>query len=1742
MSILSRVCGILGLLAAGLLNPGAQPVINEFLASNLSRHPDNSDFDDYSDWIEIHNPLPSPVSLLNHFLTDDLNQPFKWPVPGSPEIPALGYLMFRADGFDAAPGETRVRGYWPWGSTFQTRRYHTNFRLSADGEAIGLYRTELPPSDVVSIPADAVWKYLDQGTDPGPGWVMLAFDDSTWRQGPAQLGYGDGDEATEIGYGPSSANKFRTAHFRHRFGVVDPARLGNIRCRVIVDDGAVLYLNGVEFARLRMPTGPITPTTLATGQPPAENTFETVELPRALFHAGDNLFAAEVHQLTSDSTDLSFAAELIVTEINGAPILVDAVTFGPQTTDVSYGRNATNGWSFFGSPTPEEPNLTEPLTQELTVAPAITASLAGGFYSDVQTVSLSGGDSLRFTLDGSVPDVASPAYTGALTISSNTILRARAFESGRIPGPVLTRSYFVNEPSSRTLPVVSLVADPDTLFDGVIGIYSNDTPYPYKGREVPIRVDFFESDSRPAFSVNAGVRIGGENIWRFGQKPFNLHLRGRYGDDLIHYPIFPDEPVGTFGRLNLRNGGDNWSKDMLRDAMMAPLLRGQSENDLSSYRPAVVFVNGRYWGIHDIRKHFDPVYFANEQQLAEGTYDLVQYAHNEIGVTTLMADTGSTDTYEAFREFFAAHDLSQPAHYAALLQRMNVDSFIDYVVVNDFGMNTSWEHNREFWSSRAPGAKWRWNVPDLDRCFALFNVQSSLIDDFRARYDLFRALDDNADFVNRLVQRYAAHLGSTLHSNRLAAILDRLAAEVDEEMPRHIARWAPEGGIPSLTARQTALDEIKQFAAARPAYALSRLQTELGLDRDMATLDVSRSPPGGGNLRVAGVPLTPEFNTAILLFKETPVELTAEPAPGYAFANWSDGNTNPTTTLVLSADLAVTAHFQPGAETVLPGTIETDTVLTATHPPYTAIGDVIIPANVTLTIGPGVRWLMPPGASIYVHGALRINGTSNAPVEFDARTSRPWGNLSFVNATGGSALSHFSIRNASASRLDPVHLKAAISGLNSSITLDHADIVAPFPIFTRFGATTLRHSRIHIQFTGDAINVKSGTGLVEYCVFTGEPTPDTDAIDFDDVTDGIIRGNRIHAFRGPNSDGIDVGEGCRNLLVVDNRIFHMFDKGISVGQGSVVRVERNLIVDCDMGVGVKDTGSTALIDQNTFAHNNVGVAAYEKNVGNGGGIAHVLNSIFYRSKTAPVTVDPLSILSVRYSLADTVALEGEENLHADPRFTDAGWYDFSLTAASPALDSGDPTHPLDPDLSRADMGAYYAYSPDDYPAFVPNVVVVNELMAHSPDTEPDWIELHNNSAHDLDLGGWFLSDNSNIPLKYRIADGTTLPGHGYLVFYENLHFGPRSPDPGALVPFALSENGETVNIFGPGDALRPDYSEKEDFGASATGVSYGRYYKASTRTFNFVAMANPTPGAPNSNPLVGPVVISEIMYHPPVADAEYLELANISAEPITLLDHHTGTPWEMTQGISHSFPSAPPLTLSPGERILLVRNLALFEQNYAPPAETRVFQWNSGALDNSGETLELSKPGNTNSLGARQYIRVDRVVYSDTAPWPSAPDGSGASLVRIDERAYGNDIANWTAASPTPGQICYPQWMASHTFPFGQDRPESDPDGDGLPNAIEYAFGTNPLLSSTLAANWALEFELGAVHISFALAADRPDVRYSIQKANDATLLHWGTLDTIRSGSLGSTILFQAMDANHTDAGFYRLSIALLDL
>ena len=338
---------------------------------------------------------------------------------------------------------------------------------------------------------------------------------------------------------------------------------------------------------------------------------------------------------------------------------------------------------------------------------------------------------------------------------------------------------------------------------------------------------------------------------------------------------------------------------------------------------------------------------------------------------------------------------------------------------------------------------------------------------------------------------------------------------------------------------------------------------------------------------------------------------------------------------------------------------------------------------------------------------------------------------------------------------------------------------------------------------------------------------------------------------------------------------------------------------------------------------------------------------------------------------------------------------------------------------------------DAPPPTVDHVLVNEALSSEQGGTLTDAIEFYNPNNHAVNIGGWFLSDSFNTPKKYRIADGTIMAANGYLLFGQ-AQFGSGTNG------FGLSSLGDSVYLFSAdANGNLTGYGHGFGFGAAIPNVTFGRYVM-STGQEDFVLQISNTLGGPNADPLVGPVVISEIMYQPPdvivgtnaMDDTtnEFVELHNILNVPVPLYDpaHPTNT-WLLRGGISFQFPVN--VTL-PRLGYLLVVNfdpandlnaLASFRARYGLSPSVPLYGPYGGKLNNSGDNLELARPNPpvpppAANAGFVPYVLMDKVKYSASVPWPCGSGNNGNSLQRFDVTQFGNDPINWVALLPAPGQ------------------------------------------------------------------------------------------------------------------------------
>lgn len=435
--------------------------------------------------------------------------------------------------------------------------------------------------------------------------------------------------------------------------------------------------------------------------------------------------------------------------------------------------------------------------------------------------------------------------------------------------------------------------------------------------------------------------------------------------------------------------------------------------------------------------------------------------------------------------------------------------------------------------------------------------------------------------------------------------------------------------------------------------------------------------------------------------------------------------------------------------------------------------------------------------------------------------------------------------------------------------------------------------------------------------------------------------------------------------------------------------------------------------------------------------------------------------------------------------------------------------------------------------------MIDEVLANSG-AGADWVELLNRSSVPVDISGWYLSDSGTVPQKYRIPLGTLLQPGGRIVFREDLHFGDASTDPGRLVPFALSDLGETLHLTAFAASGQIEYDTKEDFGASLPGEAQGNHYKSSTDSWNFVPLLVPTPGEPNSPPRIGPVVISEIHYAPATdPETEFLELVNISPAPVTLFDPDRKAAWRIANGVEFEFGTNPPVVLPPQGRLVLVANLDHFRAAFQVPDGVPVLQWTSGRLSNGGETLELDRPAGLDELGVRHFARVDRVNYLPQAPWTAGALLTGKSLQKSNEAAYGNDPAPWSASAPTPGLPIvgsgFKGWILGFGLPAELQGPDVDADGDGVPNLLEFGLGRTPTTPET-ESPLVIDPTADGVVVRFKVRADRSSlVAVHLQSSLILGGTEWQRLAPVVVGTEGNLqTLAVTLPVGITEA-FFRL-------
>jgi len=1301
---------------------------------------------------------------------------------------------------------------------------------------------------------------------------------------------------------------------------------------------------------------------------------------------------------------------------------IDSVVFPEQTPGITYGRdpNAGNDWRFLAVPTPGAKNDAAYLGE--VKAPEL--SHERGFY-DAPFLLMFATETkdaiIYYTIDGAAPyeftgrSATGTAYSSPVLISKTTCVRAKAIKPGWKPSAITTRTFLLNADGAvKSLPVISLAGDPRRAFyepDGVMAIvgghYDNDgkwtpdSPKNYNNPmqrgmayERPVSFEWLRPEDGSGFQVDCGIRVHGSDYmrpryqrsagyWTGSAKfSFRLYFRGDYGSSWLDYPLFPFE-VERFKSIALRGGHNDRVNPFVKDELLRRLHRDM-DNVASSGTMANLFINGEYKGYFNPCEHIKDA-FCQQWYDSDKNWDVM---------TMSGVRDGDAVAWNDMMNYARNHNLSDEAYYREMAGRVDIPAFADYLILQLWCGNWDWPQNN--WAAareRSDQGRWRFFIWDAegsmysDRLntvyFDRLNTQTNAIGYLYRAFKVSRIFRQVfGDRINRHFYNDGALTEANIR-NRFLELRDQMRGVIPNMDMYVLNTWVPN----RLDIFLDACTREGVFTAAGPRFNINGVPQHGGYVSAGDTLTISDfgrvhaihytmdgSDPQWSNMEPVypiGTTLAAEGVAKRVLVPTRDPGDTWKNGAGFYDARWLCSSGSPG---------SVGYNRGTGYEGLI--SLDVETVM------YGRNATCYIRIPFTLGVSPGDFKSLVLNIR-YDDGFIAyLNCEEIARRNFDGTPT--WNSIAAAGRPDSEAVQFESIDvSAFLGTLQQGDNLLAVHGLNLSATdadfLVSAELVADTGNSTDDLPPPVTQYIDPIALTASA-NVKARTlrsstwSALSEAAFAVGPVAENLRI-----TEIMYHPQATADANDPNEEFIEltnIGAETINLNLVH------FTEGVDFTFPSLD------LAPAERAVVVQDR------------------SAFESRYGG-------------RARVAGQYSGRLDNAGERIRLEDAAGRTILDFSYQDDWRSVADGKGFSLTIIDPT--NPDPGSWDQKDAWRA--SAYTGGSPgQDDSGMLPNpgAVVINEVLVHSHADDSDWIELYNTTGTSINVGGWFLSNSQDNLSKYQIPEGTTMGPFTYLVFRQDWHFGNANA-PGCYEPFALSENGDEVYLSSARSGVLTGYREVEAFDASATGTSLGRYYKATTDSYDFVAMEQSTPGFANAGPKVGPIVINEIMYHPdwPVGGSytneqyEYIELLNISDAPVILYDYDAGEPWRFTDGIEFTFPDNPPVTIRAGSCLLVVQNPAAFLWRYpAVPAE-QVLGPYDGKLGNAGESLELSAPGDVDEEGKRYYIRVDRIKYSDgSGPadlWPAEADGQGQSLTRRVAGGYGNDPANWRSAAPTPG-------------------------------------------------------------------------------------------------------------------------------
>lgn len=576
-------------------------------------------------------------------------------------------------------------------------------------------------------------------------------------------------------------------------------------------------------------------------------------------------------------------------------------------------------WRYFAKPTPDKKNTASVAFEGYTEPVGLIPS---GFFAEeftLQAPTPTSGGVIRCTFDGSEPTEKSEPFTDSRRIDENTVVRCAEYADGKIPNTITTATYFVNE--TVNMPVVAVSVGQEFVSKLKITCSEPDAckkdSYKkklYEDVEYPVHVEYFadgSSSKAKAFEIDAGISLMGNWSRVNEKKSAAIVMREQYQDGKLHYPLFETrkETSSSIKGFNLRNNGNRYVSDYLEDAMAGALMEG-TEVDYQRSRQVVVFYNGKYDGIHDMRERYNKAFVENNHKgINANEVNMVKHLGREIK----PSDPGDDVAYKSMLSFIASHDFSGSNNdsYKTLPTHLDIGAYADYMIAEMYIHNADWPANNvRAW--RTPKQSWRFMVYDLDHGFDwawpahssfsssatgtnMFNwvkqggspsascANNTSVDCF---HNIFVKLLKNPDFTRLYANHAAVLLQNNLNAGKVDSVLTAMAStlvksETDRDLDTFKRSYVHDFSISGSS--------MKAWAKERDPYFWNEIIKEFKLGEGSIGVTLSSSGSGYILLDEMKLPRNPYVGK---FFNGNKMLLTAVPTGSSVFQKWEDGSTD----------------------------------------------------------------------------------------------------------------------------------------------------------------------------------------------------------------------------------------------------------------------------------------------------------------------------------------------------------------------------------------------------------------------------------------------------------------------------------------------------------------------------------------------------------------------------------------------------------------------------------------------------------------------------------------------------------------------------------------------------------------------------------------------------------------------------------------------------------------------------------